>query len=95
MAGSSSNTCNENKKIFFLVYNFMKDLSKQDEIVPSMFAWCLKVTAEACGLSERTVRHVCKEGKNSWDPEQHVFSFKYTRKTYKSAKPLNDLESKF
>ena len=29
-----------------------------------MFAQSLKVTAEACGLSERTVRRICKEGKD-------------------------------
>ncbi|KAL4131578.1 hypothetical protein QTP88_008871 [Uroleucon formosanum] len=89
MAGSSSDS--QTNKIFFSVYNFIKDLSLQDEIVPSMFAQCLKVTAEACGLSERAVRRVCKEGKDSLDPEQQVASFK-SRKTYKSAKPLTELD---
>lgn len=70
----------------------MKDLSKQNEIVPSMFAQSLKVTAEACGLSERTVRRVCKEGKESLDPEQPVASFKSPRKTYKRTKPLTELD---
>jgi hypothetical protein len=74
------------------VYKFIKDLSTQDEIVPSMFFQCLKVTAEACGLSERTVRHVCKEGKDSIDPEQQVASFKSPRKTYKCEKPLTGLD---
>jgi len=38
-----------------------------------MFAQSLKVTAEAFGLSERTMRRVCKEGKdglNNENPEQ-------------------------
>jgi len=57
-----------------------------------MFAQSLKVTAEACGLSERTVRRVCKEGKDSLDLEQQVASFKFPRKTYKRAKPLTELD---
>ncbi|CAI6352495.1 unnamed protein product [Macrosiphum euphorbiae] len=92
MAGNSSDTRSQTKKIIFSVYNFIKDLSKQDEIDPSMFAQSLKVTAEACGLSERTVKRVCKEGKDSLDPEQQVASFKSPRKTYKSAKPLTELD---
>ncbi|KAL4153109.1 hypothetical protein QTP88_000942 [Uroleucon formosanum] len=68
------------------------NLSKQDEIIPSMFAQSLKVTAEACGLSERTVRRICKEGKDSLDSDQQVASFKSPRKTYKRAKPLTELD---
>jgi hypothetical protein len=82
MAGSSSDTRSQSKKIIFSVYKFIKDLSKQDEIIPSMFAQSLKVTAEACGLSERTVRRICKEGKDSLDSDQQVASFKSPRKTY-------------
>jgi len=92
MAGNSSDTRSESKKIIFSVYNFIKDLSEQNEIVPSMFAQRLKVTAEACGLSERTVRRICKEGKDNLDPEQQVASFKSPRKTYKRAKPLTELD---
>jgi len=57
-----------------------------------MFAQSLKVTAEACGLSERTVRRICKEGKDNLDPEEQVASFKSLRKTYKRAKPLTELD---
>lgn len=85
-------TRSQSKKIIFSVYNFIKDLSKQDEIVPYMFAQCLKATAEACGLSERTVIRICKEGKDSLDPEQQVASLKSPRKTYKRAKPLTELD---
>ncbi|KAE9531400.1 hypothetical protein AGLY_010606 [Aphis glycines] len=45
-----------------------------------MFTQFFKVTAEACGLSERTVRRICKEGP----------SFKSPRKTFKPAKPELD-----
>jgi hypothetical protein len=39
MAGNSSDTRSQSKKkIIFSVYNFIKELSKQNEIVPSMFA---------------------------------------------------------
>jgi len=92
MAGSSSDTRSQSKKIIFSVYKFIKDLSKQDEIIPSMFAQSLKVTAEACGLSERTVRRICKEGKDSLNSDQQVASFKSPRKTYKRAKPLTELD---
>jgi len=92
MAGSSSDTRSQSKKIIFSVYKFIKDLSKQDEIIPSIFAQSLKVTAEACGLSERTVRRVCKEGKDCLDSGQQVVSFKSPRKTYKRAKPLTELD---
>ncbi|KAL4153955.1 hypothetical protein QTP88_001788 [Uroleucon formosanum] len=57
-----------------------------------MFAQSLKVTAEACGLSESTVRRICKEGKDSLDSDQQVASFKSPRKTYKRAKPLTELD---
>jgi len=56
---SGSDTRSQTKKMVFNVYKFIKDLSKQDIILPSMFAQSLKVTAEACGLSERTVRRIC------------------------------------
>ncbi|KAL4096840.1 hypothetical protein QTP88_021723 [Uroleucon formosanum] len=87
-----NDTRSQTKKIIFSVYNFIKDLSMQAEIVSSMFAQCLKITAEACGLSERTVRCVCKEGKDSFKPEQQIASFKSPRKMYKRAKPLIELD---
>jgi len=34
-----------------------------------MFTQFFKVTAEACGLSEQTVRCICKEGKDSLNNE--------------------------
>ncbi|KAL4107543.1 hypothetical protein QTP88_017874 [Uroleucon formosanum] len=48
-----------------------------------MFAQSLKVTAEACGLSERTVRRICKEGKDSLDSDQQVASFKVSAVVHK------------
>jgi len=38
------------------------------------------------------VRRVCKEGKDSLDPEEQVVSFKSPRKTYKRAKPFTELD---
>ncbi|XP_060861789.1 uncharacterized protein LOC132938795 [Metopolophium dirhodum] len=92
MAGSSSDTRSQSKKIIFSVYNFIKDLSLQDEIDPSMFNQSLKLTAGACELSERTVRRICKEGKDSRSPEQQLSFFRSPRKTYKRAKPLTELD---
>lgn len=47
-----------------------------------MFSQCLKVTAEAFRLSERNVKHVCKDGKVSLNPKQQVASFRSPLKTY-------------
>jgi hypothetical protein len=93
---SGSDTRRQTKKVIFNVYKFIKDLSKQDVILPSMFARSLKVTAEACGLSERTVRRICKEGKDSVTFEDAVQvqgpTFKSPRKTYRRSKPLTELD---
>jgi len=51
MAANSFDTRSQTKKIIFSVYKFIKDLSKKEDIVPSMFPQSLKVAAEACGLS--------------------------------------------
>jgi len=57
-----------------------------------LFAQSLKLTAEACSLSEQTLRRVCKEGKDSLESDQQVAVFKSPRKTYKRAKPLTELD---
>ncbi|XP_050064650.1 uncharacterized protein LOC126553545 [Aphis gossypii] len=93
---NGSDTRSQTKKMVFNVYKFIKDLSKQDIILPSMFAQSLKVTAEACGLSERTVRRICKEGKDGLTLEDAVQvqgpTFKSPRKTYRRSKPLTELD---
>lgn len=94
---SGSDTWSQTKKMVFNVYKFIKDLSKQDIILPSMFAQSLKLTAEACGLSERTVRCICKEGKDSLTFKDAVQvqgpTFKSPRETYRRSKPSTELDN--
>ena len=59
-----SGTCSQSKQIIFKVYKFFKDLSKQNKINPVFFVQSLKITDEICGISERTVRHICQEGRD-------------------------------
>lgn len=94
-----SDTRSQSKQIIFKIYKFIKDLSKQNTINPKVFVQSLKVTAQVCGISERTVRRICKEGKsleNATEGNNDVVVerplFRSPRKTYKRTKPLTELD---
>ncbi|XP_025200515.1 uncharacterized protein LOC112598321 [Melanaphis sacchari] len=91
---SNSDPRIQTKKIIFSVYNFVKALSREEEIHPFLFTNAFKITGEICNRSERAVRRIRKEGKRGWkneSPEQQSPSFRTSLKTHKRAKLLMKL----
>jgi len=92
---SFNETHSQSKKIVYNVYAFLKQLSSKPYLSADFFKQAQKRTAEACGLSERTVRRICCEAKNSKDKaddeSKSVVSFKSPRKCYKRAKIVSEL----
>jgi len=89
-----NDTRSQSKKIVYNVYAFLKQLPSKPDLTADFFKQAQIRTAEACGLSERTVRRICSEArlsKNKADESKSVVSFKSPRKGYKRAKTVSEL----
>ncbi|KAE9543577.1 hypothetical protein AGLY_002377 [Aphis glycines] len=95
MSLNNSDIRSQSKQIVYNVYKFLKELSSKPDVTADFFKQAQIRTGEACGLSERTVRRICSEAKNSEDkPDESksVLSFKSPRKDYKRAKIVSELD---
>ncbi|XP_026821632.1 uncharacterized protein LOC113560022 [Rhopalosiphum maidis] len=96
MSVSNSDTRSQTKQIVYKVYTFLKQLSTRPDLSADFFKNTQIRTAEACGLSERTVRRICSEAKCKAEDSTSVMVFRSPRKGYKRAKivsELNDFDS--
>jgi len=66
----------QSKKIVYNVYLFFKKLSETKKLDSNFFIKTQDVTAEACGISKRSIQRVCSEVKKSNElPETGPFFF--------------------
>lgn len=73
------------------MYTYLKQLSTKPDLTADFFKNTQIRTAEACGLSERTVRRICSEAKEKAEESTSVMGFKSPRKGYKRAKIVSEL----
>lgn len=84
----------QSKKIIYSVYIFLKQLSEKSDLTADFFKSAQVITAQACGISHRTVKRICAEARKSDDPETPDASptFISPRKGYKRAKTVSELD---
>lgn len=92
MSLTNSDTRSQTKQIVYKVYTFLKQLSTQPNLTADFFKNTQIRTAEACGLSERTVRRICSEAKEKTEESTSVMLFKSPRKGYKRAKIVSEID---
>jgi hypothetical protein len=92
MSLTNNDTRSQNKQIVYKVYTFLKQLSTQPNLIANFFKNTQIRTAEACGLSERTVRRICSEAKEKTEESTSVMLFKSPRKGYKHAKIVSEID---
>lgn len=64
MSRKSGDTQKQSKQIIYKVYSFFKAMrGRHSEVLKSVMNTAQLATTEACGVSERTVRRICAEGK--------------------------------
>lgn len=78
----------QGKHIIFNVYTYFKNLSKDSSQpeVANFFLQAQQKTAEACGVSRRTVQRISSEGSKATSDADATISFSSPRKTFKKAK---------
>lgn len=96
MPFKNNDTRSQTKKVIFNVYNYFKSLASSDDMaLQEYFKQTQKITADACGVSNTTVRRVCAEGYSTDDVSdlpQAGPSFNSPRKTYKRRKYATELD---
>lgn len=92
MSLGNSDTRSQSKQIVYKEYTFLKQLSTKPDLTTDFFKNTQIRTAEACGLSERTVRRICSEAKEKAEESTSVMVFKSPRKGYKRAKIVSELD---
>jgi len=87
-------TESNSKKIIYSVYKFLKDLSRKSDLTADFFLNAQQVTAQACGISIRTVGRVCHEATTIPVDAQRtdVPCLKSLRRSYKRSKTLTELD---
>jgi len=89
---SNSDTRSQTKQIVYKVYTFLKQLSTKPDLTTDFLKTQIR-TAEAYGLSERTVRLICSEAKEKTEESMSVMVFKSPHKGYKRAKIVSELDN--
>lgn len=84
----------QSKKIIYNVYTFLKQLSQKSNLTANFFKNAQVLTAQACGVSERTIKRICAEAKNiNLETPGASPTFSSPRKGYKRAKTVSELNS--
>uniref|UniRef100_A0A2S2NB48 Tc1-like transposase DDE domain-containing protein n=1 Tax=Schizaphis graminum TaxID=13262 RepID=A0A2S2NB48_SCHGA len=89
---NNNDTRSQTKQIVYKVYTFLKQLSTKPDLTADFFKNTQIRTAEACGLSGRTVRRICSEAKYNVEESTSVMVFRSPRKGYKRAKIVSELD---
>lgn len=63
MSISNSDTCSPTQEIVYKMYIVLKQLSTKPDLTADFFKNTQTRSAEACGLSERTVQRIWSEAK--------------------------------
>jgi len=82
----------QNKKIVYSVYLFFKKLSESKKLDADFFRKTQDITAEACGISKRSIQRICLEVKKIDELPETGPSFSSPRKSYKRAKYVSELD---
>ncbi|CAI6367969.1 unnamed protein product [Macrosiphum euphorbiae] len=84
----------QSKQVIFRVYTFFKKLSAMENLSAEFFKKTQLITAEACGVSERTVQKIFAESKKSENENVTCAKtlFKSPRKTYYRKKNITDID---
>lgn len=92
---SLSDTHAQTKHTIFNVYKYLKKLSldSSNPEIATFFKQTQAKTAEACGVSEKTVKRITSEGnKSSSESQTSLPSFTSPRKTYKRPKLASEVD---
>lgn len=82
----------QSKKIIYNVYLFFKKLSESNELYSDIFKKTQDVTADACGISKRSIQRICSEVKKTDELPEEGPSFSSPRKCYKRPKLVSELD---
>ncbi|KAF0731469.1 DDE 3 domain-containing protein [Aphis craccivora] len=82
----------QSKKIIYNVYLFFKKLSESNELYSDIFKKTQDVTADACGISKRSIQRICSEVKKTDALPEEGPSFSSPRKCYKRPKLVSELD---
>lgn len=69
-----------------------KNYRTQKTLTPIFFPKTQDITAEACGISKRSIQRICSEARKSGDVPEAGHSFTSPRKSYKRAKLVTELD---
>jgi len=93
MSFKDSDVHSQSKKIIYSVYLFLKKLSEKEDLDANFFKKTQDVTAEACGISKRTIQRICLEARKNGETEEAPGpSFVSPRKSYKRAKYVSEVD---
>ena len=92
MSFKDSDLHSQSKKIVYNVYLFFKKLSETSELDSNFFKKTQEITAEACGISKRSIQRICSEVRKSDELPEAGPSFTSPRKSYKRAKNVTELD---
>lgn len=95
MSFKTNDVHSQAKKIIYSVYSFLKKLSEKEDLDANFFKKTQDVTAEACGVSIRSIQHICSEARRPIETESLETadpSFVSPRKSYKRAKYVSEVD---
>lgn len=84
----------QSKKVIYRVYVFLKKLSTMENLSAEFFKKTQKLTAEMCGISERSIQNIVAEVKkyeNDDTPTPRSL-FASPKKSYKRKKVMTDID---
>lgn len=64
----------QTKKIVYNVHEFLKQLSETENLNKDFFKQTQIITAQACGISKRSVQRICFEAKQNDEPKRSTVS---------------------
>ena len=65
MSCEDPDTHRQSERIILNVHNFIKILSQKNDLTADLFKNVQTITAEVCGVSQKTVKRVCVKDKKS------------------------------
>lgn len=74
MSHNNNDIHRQTKKIVYNVYEFLKQLSETEDLNKDFFKQTQVITAQACGISKRTIQRICFEAKQNDEPKQSMVS---------------------
>ena len=91
---NSADVRRQSKIVIYNVYNYLKELmsSKPNATVKELFLQTQKVTADACGVSYRTVQRICAEADRNAAIQNNSQIFESPKKKNPRAKPVTGLD---